>query len=134
MKVLIVEDDFISRKLLLSMLSHYADCDVAADGEEAVRAFRFALEEDSPYDLVFMDIMMPKMDGQEALAHIRQIEKDLERTGKKEVKVIMTTALDDPRNVFKAFHKGGATSYLIKPIDKRKLLDEIDKMGFAVGR
>jgi two-component system, chemotaxis family, chemotaxis protein CheY len=131
MKVLIVEDDFTSRKLMQNILKAYVECDIAADGEEAVEAFRMALLDNNPYDLVCMDIMMPKVDGHEALMKMRDIEKETGVASSKEVKVIMTTALGDPKNVMKALYKEGATSYLVKPIGKQTLLDEMRKMGLT---
>lgn len=129
MKVLIAEDDVTSRKLLQSILSAYGTCELAADGEEAVAAFKAAIEQGAPYDLVCMDIMMPKMDGHEALAQMREIEKGLGITPEREIKAIMTTALGDPKNVVKALYREGATAYLVKPIAKKKLLEEIMRMG-----
>jgi two-component system chemotaxis response regulator CheY len=129
MRILIVEDDLSSRKILQKFLSEYGKCDIAADGAEAVKSFMQSWRESNPYDLICMDIMMPNMDGQEALKRIRDIEKEMDVSGSKEVKVIMTTALDDPGNVFKAFHKGGATSYIVKPISKNRLLEELTKLG-----
>ena len=49
--------------------------DVTVDGMEAVDAFMMALEEGNPYDLVCLDIMMPVMDGYQALVGIRNLEK-----------------------------------------------------------
>ncbi|ANA40638.1 MULTISPECIES: response regulator [Geobacter] len=129
MKTLIVEDDFISRKIMKELLASLGECDIATDGEEAVQAFRLALDEHRPYDLVCMDIMMPNMDGHEALEQIREIERGLGLNGAQEVKVIMTTALDDPKNVVEAFYRGGATSYLVKPITKQRLMKEIRSHG-----
>lgn len=122
MKVLIVEDDFTSRKLLQTILSPYGECDIAVNGKEAVEAFESALKAKAPYDLVCMDIMMPEMDGQEALKKIRSLEKKAGIRGSEEVKVVMTTALDDPKNVVEAYYKGGATSYIPKPIDRQLFL------------
>jgi two-component system chemotaxis response regulator CheY len=87
-----------------------------------VDAFSEALEEGNPYNLVCMDIMMPEMDGQEALRKIREIEKSKGVKSADEVKVVMTTALDDPKNVVEAYYKGGATSYVPKPIDRQLFL------------
>lgn len=132
MRILIVEDDFISRKLLQRLLGHYGECDIAVNGQEAVDAFKLAHGEGKPYDLICMDIMMPVVDGQKALRMIREVEKEMGIPMTREAKVIMTTALDDPRNVVESLYKGGATSYITKPIDKKKLLDEIRSLGLAV--
>lgn len=129
MKCLIVEDDFISRRILRELLGIYFDCEIAVDGEEAVTAFRLAHDAKTPYDLICMDIMMPKMDGREALRLIRQLEKALEVPPNLEVKVVMTTALDDPKTVFDSFYQDGATAYLVKPISKQKLVRELRALG-----
>ncbi len=128
MKIMIVEDDFASRKLMEKLLDGYGSCDVVVDGEEAVEAFTMAWEEAEPYDLIFMDIMLPKMDGQEALKRIRAKEGEMGIQDKNGVKVIMTSALNDPRNVVEAYNKGAASSYLVKPIDSEKLREEIEKL------
>ena len=132
MKILIVEDDFASRKLMQKFLEPFGECDIAVDGEEAIDAFEMALEEETPYDVIFLDIMMPRMDGQQALQSIREVEKEAGIKGKKEVKVIMTTVLEDPKNVMKAFHKGGATSYLVKPINRNMLIQEMKKLNLPI--
>ncbi len=129
MKTLIVEDEPTSRLLLQAILSGYGDCDIATDGEEAVEAFRSAFEQGVPYDLVCMDIMMPKLDGHEALAKIRNIEKEGNVPAEGTAKVIMTTALGDPKNIVKALYGEGAGSYLVKPIGKQKLLEELRCMS-----
>ncbi len=129
MRVLIVEDDFTSRKLMQNILAPYGDCDIAVNGNEAVEAFENALKQKNPYDLVCMDIMMPEMDGQEALKQIRAIEKKYDIRGNKETKVVMTTALDDPKNVVEAYYKGGATSYIPKPIDRQLFVHLLRNLG-----
>ncbi|MFZ5426363.1 MAG: response regulator [Thermodesulfobacteriota bacterium] len=129
MKALVVEDDFASRKLLQKILSPYGEIDIAVNGLEAIEAFTRALDEGVPYDLVCMDIMMPEMDGQAALKRIRAIERERSIPPVNEAKVIMTTALDDPKNVVEAYYKGGATSYVPKPIDKQMLLHLLKNLG-----
>ena len=76
MKILLAEDDFVTRKFMSGFLSKYGECDVTVDGMEAVDAFMMALEDDDPYDLVCLDIMMPVMDGYQALMGIRNLEKE----------------------------------------------------------
>jgi two-component system chemotaxis response regulator CheY len=129
MKCLIVEDDFISRRIMKELLSTYFESDIAVNGEEAVASFRMAHEGKHPYDLICMDIMMPGVDGNEALKRIRDIEREMGVPPELEVKVVMTTALDDPKTVIDSFYKGGATSYLVKPISKQKLVRELRSFG-----
>ena len=128
MKCLIVEDDFTCRRLLQAYLTDYADCFLACNGREAIEAFTEALETGKPYDLVCLDIMMPGMDGHAVLAQLRLIEVDHGIGGLDGVKVIMTTALDDSENVFGAF-RAGCEGYVVKPIEKARLLGEMEKLG-----
>jgi len=125
MKILIVEDDFFSRMVLKELMTPFGECDYAMNGKEAIAAFSMALSHHAPYDLICMDIMMPEMDGQEALKIIRQMESERQITGSHEVKVIMTTAISDPKSIIEAYYQGGATSYLVKPISKAKLMAEL---------
>lgn len=129
MRILIAEDDFASRKFLLKFLTKYAEVDVTVDGQEAVNAFELALEDDEPYDLVCLDVMMPNMDGLEALEAIRQIEAGCNAA--KRARVIMTTALNEVNQVDKAFQLG-CEGYAVKPINTEKFLMIMDKMGLPI--
>lgn len=127
MRALIVEDEFLSRKVLRSFLMALFEVDVVVNGREAVEAFKLAHAEEQPYDLILMDIMMPEVDGIEALHRIRTIEKEEELRPR--AKVIMTTALDDPQTVIKTFYDGEASAYIVKPVAKEKLYKELEKLG-----
>jgi len=127
LKMLVVEDDFPSCEVLKEYLSEYGDCTTTANGAEGVEAFRNALDAGTPYDLVCLDIMMPEMDGHEALSTIRQIEQDRGILDSSGVRVIMTTAKDRSRDMIKAFDEGCA-SYIVKPIDQGKLIAEMQKL------
>ena len=128
MRILLAEDDFATRKFMISFLSKYGECDVTVDGMEAVDAFMMALEDDEPYDLVCLDIMMPVMDGYQALMGIRNLEKERNISQDEGVKVIMTTALNDEQNVKMAFDLG-CTIYSGKPIDKARFEQAMKKLG-----
>jgi len=133
MKCLIVEDDFTARRLLQTYLADYCECHIAVNGRAAVDAVRQALDERCPYDLICLDIMMPEMDGHQALEEIRNIEYRRGIMGLDSVKVIMTTALDDSKDVMGAF-RTGCEAYILKPIVKQTLLEEIEKLGLLGAR
>lgn len=128
MKALIVEDDFTSRLLLQGLVQPYGICHISVNGREAVEAFRLSLEAKEPYNLVCLDIMMPEMDGQTALKQIRAMEEAAGILSSNGTKIIMTTALDDKKNVMDAF-KEQCDAYLIKPIDKQKLIESLHSLG-----
>jgi two-component system chemotaxis response regulator CheY len=127
MRILIAEDDFASRKFMMRFLAKYGECDVTVDGTEAVEAFVMALESGEGYDLICLDIMMPIMDGYQALKKIREKEEEMHIPEEKSVKIIMTTALSEGKNVTKAFDLG-CTAYAGKPIDQDKFENVLRKL------
>ena len=127
MRILIVEDDLTSRKIMLKILSKYGECDVTVDGLEVVDAFMLAQKERKPYDLVCLDIMMPKLDGVKVLKVIRSLEEQKNVLENDRVKVIMTTALAEKQYVNKAFELG-CQAYANKPIDAVKFKEVLEKL------
>ncbi len=127
MKTLVVEDDFTSRVLLEAILKSYGPVDTAVNGREAVDAVQNLLKTDQNYDLILLDIMMPEMNGQEALIEIREAEKARGIEIGQGAKVIMTTALADKNNVMNAFRRE-ADAYIIKPVEKKKLLAKLEEL------
>lgn len=133
MRILVVEDDFISRRLLCRYLQAVGECDVAVNGNEAVGAFKQTLLQGDRYDLVCLDIMMPGMDGQETLKRLRELEQEHGMGDDRRARVIMTTALEDQDNVLAAF-SNACDGYVVKPIEKKKFLETLAKIGLDVGQ
>ncbi len=129
MRILIVEDDFITRRLLMKLLSPYGTCNLAVNGLQGVEAFREALESDRPFDLVCLDIMMPVMNGHDALKEIRKLEAEKGVEEKNAAKIIMITAANTQQDVVKA-GLNKCDGYLLKPIDKNKLRNTLKSFGF----
>jgi len=119
-RFLVADDMEINRKLMWSLLMHQGEVDFANDGLQTVQAWKKALAEGKPYDLILLDIMMPEMDGQQALAEIRHQEAALGFDSGQEVKVAMVTCLGDYDNALEGF-KNGVADYLVKPVDKSKI-------------
>ena len=128
MKTLIVEDDFTSRIFLQGLLKEYGDSHIAINGKEAVEAVKISLENIDPYQLICMDIEMPEMNGQEALIEIRKLEQKIGLEAGQGSKVIMTSSLNDSKNILTAF-KEMCDGYLIKPFSKRKLNEILVNIG-----
>jgi two-component system, chemotaxis family, chemotaxis protein CheY len=129
MRALIVDDDFYSRSFLEYILHPYAQCDVAVNGEDAIMAFQRALEETRPYSVIFMDLLMPVIDGPRALNEIREIEKDHGLAGDTCCKIIITSVLEDGEDTHNAMYLGSATSFLQKPVDEKSILTELRRLG-----
>jgi two-component system chemotaxis response regulator CheY len=128
MKILIAEDDFASRKILQKLLEKYGECDLVVDGMEAIDAFIMANKMDEPYDLVCLDIMMPKVDGLAVLKTIRNIEKQNGVPGDKNVKIIMTSALNESEIVHDSF-ESGSEGYVVKPLNAQGFIDLLHKLN-----
>ena len=126
-RVLLVEDNFVNTRIATRMLEHLgAAVDCASDGAEAVEKFRASVPES--YRLILMDIQMPRMNGYEATAAIRQIDRPDSRT----VPIYAMTAnafAEAERQGFLA----GMNGYLTKPIDRKKLAEVLRKCLSAEG-
>ena len=118
MKILVAEDDPTMRHMIGTLLSRRdIPCSLAEDGESAVAAW-----EKGDFDLIFMDVQMPNLDGLEATRIIRQKEKA--RGG--HVAIIAMTAHTMPEDKDECL-ASGMDNYISKPIDFDELLSLIDR-------
>jgi two-component system chemotaxis response regulator CheY len=124
LRILLVEDDFASRLLLQTFLARYGECQIAVNGREAVEAFRASMESSKKYDLICMDIMMPEMDGREAVRQIRALEEAKGIRSTAGAKIVMTTTINDIKEVSLCF-SDLCDGYLVKPIDLAKLIRQM---------
>ena len=128
LRILVVEDEFLSRNLLARMIQRYGSVDNAVDGNEAVTAIKAAYEEGKPYDLIFLDIMMPVKDGQTTLLELRGYEEARGIPPTDTCKVVMVTALGDAKNVMTAF-KSQCEGYLTKPYSMESVQEIVEKLA-----
>lgn len=114
-KVLVVDDDGMNLNVFKRMFSGiFSDIDTASGGEEAIGLCR-----DKEYDLIFVDHLMPGMDGLETLAQIRELREGI-------LAVALTAnSGSDARALYR---EAGFTDYLSKPIDKEYALRTIYKL------
>ncbi len=130
MRILIVDDEFVSRKKAQKIMSQYGKCDVASNGIDALEAFHLAHNQGGPYDLITMDIMMPDMDGIETLKRIRTWEKSRNIELGKGVRLVILTASKASDSVLSSFNEG-CEAYIVKPFNKEKLANALSELGFG---
>lgn len=128
MRILIAEDDPASRKFISKYMSSFGECDVTIDGIEAIEAFILGLDTGKPYDLICIDVMMPKIDGIKAIKTIRELEEIRGVDDAKRAKIIVTTALGETSYVMSAFTTG-MEAYVNKPIELDKLEEAMRKLS-----
>lgn len=122
MRILIVDDDYVSRTKLKALLGAYGDCDAVPDGKIALEMFDISCEEGVPYDLVTMDIDMPGMRGQDVVAEI------LSREQPANVKILMVTCKKEIKEIAASF-RNGCDWCLNKPVTPEKLSNALEKIG-----
>lgn len=114
-RVLIVDDEPLFRTILNEYISEYAECDLAENGEQALKLYDRAFVGGQPYDLVLLDIYMPVMDGHELLRSIREREKTHSIALADRIKAVVISAGNSPRQVADTFFEDQCDDYIIKP-------------------
>ena len=125
MRILIAEDDHASRVLLQRFFTDYGECDLAIDGIEALDAFILAQEEEEPYGLVCLDIMMPRLDGLKMLRKMREYEGIHQMPP---TRVLIITALTEEKTRREAM-EAGCGAILSKPLEMGELEAALRQLG-----
>jgi two-component system, chemotaxis family, chemotaxis protein CheY len=129
LRVLIVEDEPVNQEFLLLALKNRAECQAVGSGEDALAAVTQALDAGRPFDVVFLDLLLPGIGGLQTLEKLRHLEGHFELPEEQRARVIITTALDDDRAASRAFIQGRAVSYMTKPFRVSDIRDELAKLG-----
>ncbi len=127
LKILIVEDDETARNVTARYLSDFGECDIASDGEVAMELFLESRAGGRPYDVIFLDILMPNMSGRKVLDRIRDIEDHENISERDRTRVIITSSLSDPGSISGAF-KSRCEGYLVKPFGREDLERQLQSL------
>lgn len=113
-RILVVDDDRATRESMEEILEDDYDVVCVSDGPSALKRI-----EKEVFDLVFLDVVMPEMDGLETLRRIKAYDRNLD--------VIMVSATDRAREATDSI-KSGAYDYITKPFDAEAVLNRLEKV------
>lgn len=128
MRILVVDDEMVSRTKLELIMEYFGECQTADDGDDALAAFHDAHREENPFDLIMLDINLPGMDGIRLLSSIRNAEKELNIEKADRAKILMTTSYRDKDRIV-ASVQSGCDDYIGKPFDLDLIRDKLRKLG-----
>lgn len=129
MKILIVDDENISRNILLAKMTHMGTCVAVDSAKKALAEIDKAKAEKQPFDVITLDVSMPGMGGQELLEYIRKKEVQDKIPKKDRVKILMITARMNMGTI-NACIKRGCNGYLTKPVSHVQLVQSLSNLGF----
>ncbi len=130
MKMLIVDDELVSRRKMEIILREYGEYDAVENGNAAIRSFTAALESGNLYQLVTLDISLPDMEGTTVLKMIRDLEKGNAVPADKRVKVLMVTAHGEQETVMSSI-SAGCDDYIKKPFTLERITRKLEKIGLV---
>jgi len=116
MRFLIIEDDFVSTLILEDLLKNYGTCKVISNSQKVFEIMEEIL--DNTFDMIFLDIMMPEIDGIEILKTIRS-EEEKKKLKKKNI-IIMQSALNE-KSIIEESKKNDCNDFLEKPLNIKQL-------------
>ncbi|MCK5579996.1 MAG: response regulator [Candidatus Omnitrophica bacterium] len=124
MRILVIDDDYVSRLKLKTLLSEYGDCDAVPSGEIGLQMFDSAKEEAIPYDLVTVDINMPGMRGPEIVKAI--LKRDVNNV----TKTLMVTGVVEIGEIADSFREN-CDWCLRKPVNAQNIEESLKKIGIV---
>jgi two-component system chemotaxis response regulator CheY len=127
MRILVVDDEIVSRMKMKKIMDGIGECSIAANGEQALAKFQKALDSGMPFDLITLDVVMPEMDGTQALHEIRQIEIQKQIPKENRVKILMVTSQSDKETV-KACIQSECDDYILKPFNKERIMEKLQRV------
>ncbi len=131
MRVMVVDDELVSRKKMEKILSSFGEVEAIENGEKAIDVFRKASDKREGFDLITLDIEMPGIDGTETLFEIREIENEKKVPKDKQVKVLMVTSHSHRDYVITSI-QAGCNDYVVKPFTKDMVIKKLFDLNVPI--
>ncbi len=127
MKILVVDDEIVSRKKMMKIIDNFGSCDGVQNGKTALSMIKTSLLEWKLYDLITLDVSMPDISGTQVLMKIRKLEKERGLAKEERAKILMVTSHSDMETVKACV--GKCDGYVIKPFNKEVMMDKMKRIG-----
>lgn len=131
MKILVVDDELVSRKKMQMIMEGIGECLAVENGADALNACMQAWESLTPFDLITLDIVMPDMDGTEVLFRIRKIEEERNIPKEKKIKIFMVTSQSEKDTIITCI-QGGCDDFITKPFNRETVTKKLINRGFKL--
>ncbi|MBF0288627.1 MAG: response regulator [SAR324 cluster bacterium] len=131
MKILIVDDEMVSRKKMEKIMDNFGEYESANNGDDAIATFKSSYQSGVPFDMIALDVEMPGKNGTEVLCEFRAIEQEHAVPQHLQAKVLMVTAHSDKDTVLSSI-QAGCDDYIVKPFNKETVMEKLKKLGFSV--
>jgi HD-like signal output (HDOD) protein/FixJ family two-component response regulator len=131
MKILIVEDEMVSRTKLKLIMEKFGECEAVDNGKDGVAIFHKAHQEGKPFGLILLDIDMPEKDGMQVLSEMIEAQIKLEVSNTHKAKILMVTSFTDKDRVLSCI-QSGCDDYIAKPFDINTIGKKLSKHGIRL--
>jgi len=122
-KVLLVEDNSVTRSLLLEVLKNRAECRVATNGNDALKEYTASIDAKEPFDIILLDVMMPEVNGIDALNMIRMRENIDSKSGYTPVIILTAYTVLIESQIMSHYD-----AFIEKPIDSDELIKKMEEL------
>ena len=127
MKILIIDDEMAALTKMKVLLSVYGECTMVTNAAQALQQCAKAIQNESPYDLITIDIQLPQTTGIDLMEAINKLESS---RGIPASRKIMVTASGTKGNLVKATVKG-CDGFIVKPVKRDILKEKMTSLGFT---
>ena len=131
MKILIVDDERVSRKKMENIMQPYGRCYAVESGTAAIKAFTEALLGGEQFKVVTLDVSMPDMSGDDVLSMIRTVERTNNIPRDERAKVFMVSSHSDQSTVMASI-EAGCDDYIKKPFTAERVTQKLRQLGVTV--
>lgn len=127
-RILIVDDEEIIRKVMVKTFGKYGTCKVVSSGRDALHEFESAFQGEEPFHLLLLDLSLDDISGLDILRAVRKMENEASVEPKNQAITIMVTG-NRERGMVKDCITSGCNDYILKPLKPDMVRQKLEKFG-----